>query len=70
MDEFIQYLNKKRIVTPKQRQYYAIWVRNLHHFLEKPPGQSVSNDDIKRFLTTLADTHQDWQVHLQLLYHL
>ncbi len=62
MDDFIQYLNQKRIVTPKQRQFFAIWVRNLYHFLEKSPGQPIANDDIQRFLATLGDTHQDWQV--------
>jgi len=62
MDDFIQYLSRKRIVSPKQRQFFAIWVRNFYHFLERSPGQPVSNDDAQRFLASLDDTHQDWQV--------
>jgi hypothetical protein len=62
MDDFLEFLSKKRIVTAKQRPFYAIWVRNMYHFLRHMPGSPVSDDDLNRFIATITDTHQDWQV--------
>ena len=62
MDDFLEFLSKKRIVTAKQRPFYAIWVRNMYHFLRHMPGSPVSDDDVNRFIATITDTHQDWQV--------
>jgi site-specific recombinase XerD len=62
MDDFLQYLAQKRIVDAKMRSFYAIWVRNFYHFLHKRPGSPFADDEIKRFLVALSDTHEDWQV--------
>ena len=62
MDDFVQYLSKKRIVNSKQRSFYALWVRNFYHYLNQKPGRPFSDDQVKRFLVVLSDTHEDWQV--------
>ncbi len=62
MDKFIQYLEKKRIANSKTRSFYALWVRNLYHYIRKRPGEPLKDDEIRHFLASIAETHHDWQV--------
>lgn len=62
MDDFLQYLSKKRIVDAKRRSFYSLWVRNFYHFLGKRPGRSFTDDEIKRFLAALRETHENWRI--------
>lgn len=62
MDAFTQFMNKKRIVNAKQRTYYAQWVRKLYRFADKKQGQPLKDGEIKAFIASIGDSHQDWQV--------
>jgi integron integrase len=62
MDDFIQYLSKKRIVDAKKRSFYALWIRNFYHFIHRQVGRPFSDDEMKRFLVAISDTHENWQV--------
>ena len=62
MDEFIQFLEKKRVANPKKRSFYALWIRNLYNFLNKRPGDLLNDDEIARFLSDIGGTYHDWQV--------
>lgn len=62
MDEFIRYLERKRISSAKRRPYYVQWVRNLYNFLNKRPGEPLNNDEIKGYFSSISETYKDWQV--------
>jgi integrase len=62
MEQFTQFLQKKRIATPKQRPYFVKWVLDLNTYCKKKPGEPIEQDDINRFLSAHTDQLEDWQM--------
>jgi integrase len=45
-----------------QVRFYVLWVTKLHDSVGKRPGEDLRAEEIERFMTQMATSHQDWQV--------
>jgi len=62
MKKFVEYLQSVRMVSEKQRPYYAIWATNFYSYIGKDIGSPVHMDDINRYLNYLQKSKEDWQI--------
>ncbi|RZB30405.1 MAG: hypothetical protein SRB1_02685 [Desulfobacteraceae bacterium Eth-SRB1] len=62
MKQFKEYLIGKHIVPEKKTPYYISWVSQFYAFCEKNVGDSISADDVDRFLKNIVRHREDWQI--------
>lgn len=62
LEDFKEFLLKKKTVKAHQLPYYLKWVGDCYTFLETPASSLIKNDEKKKFLASMAKSHEDWQV--------
>jgi acetyl/propionyl-CoA carboxylase alpha subunit len=62
MQDFKTYLLSMRIAGPKAVDFYLNWVVQFYNYCRKKPGDTVSKQEIEKFLHHLSKKREDWQV--------
>ncbi|CAB5091667.1 hypothetical protein D3OALGA1CA_5506 [Olavius algarvensis associated proteobacterium Delta 3] len=63
MQEFREYLIKKRLTGPKAVDFYLLWVKRCFHHSGKRPDEKLTQEDVDRFLKQESREREKWQVH-------
>jgi integron integrase len=62
MQNFKSYLLAMHIAGPKAVDYYLHWVTRFYRFLNKQPGDTITQQEIDAYLKHLAKSRESWQV--------
>ncbi len=62
MEHFESYLLSKRLTDEKKAGFYLSWVSRFHAFSKKQLTDSISIEDIERYLKHLSKSREEWQV--------
>lgn len=62
MDEFRDYLIRRRITTPKGADFYLLWVKQFLRLRGKNPNDVIEHEDVDRFLKQESRKREKWQV--------
>ena len=62
MEQFKSYLITSKLTDEKGAGFYLSWVNHFYKFCNKNPKDSVTQEEIERFLKYLSRNREDWQV--------
>src|SRR4030043_922786 len=62
MEQFKSYLITSKLTDEKKAGFYLSWVTRFFEFSNKNPEDSVTQQEIERFLRYLSRNREDWQV--------
>jgi integron integrase len=62
MEQFKSYLISSKLTDEKKAVFYLSWVTRFFKFYNKSPEDSVTHEEIERFLKYLSRNCEDWQV--------
>lgn len=62
MQEFREYLTRRRITSPTAVDFYLLWVRQCLRFRGKRPNDEIEQEDLDRFLKHQSRMRETWQV--------
>ena len=62
MDAFLNNLQSRQVGTPKNRSFLVKWDAGLYADYMKQRGVALPFEEIKRFMSGLAKTHEQWQL--------
>lgn len=63
LDDFLAFLQAKRILKPSQRPFYVEWISGLFRYsLCKDPHRIPNQDEIDSYLAWLSESRENWQV--------
>jgi len=63
MQNFKSYLLAMHIAGPKAVDFYLHWVTRFYRFLNKQPGDTVSQQEMDSYLKHLSKSRESWQVN-------
>jgi hypothetical protein len=62
MQNFKSYLLAMHIAGPKAVDFYLHWVTRFYRFLNKQPGDTVTQQEMDSYLKHLSKSRESWQV--------
>ncbi len=62
MQNFKSYLLAMHIAGPKAVDFYLHWVTRFYRFLNKQPGDTVTQQEMESYLKHLSKSRESWQV--------
>jgi len=62
MEQFKSYLLSRRLTDEKKAGFYLSWVTRFYKSCNKNPEDSVTEEEIERYLKQLSKNHEEWQV--------
>jgi integron integrase len=62
LSAFENFLTQRRIVPSKNVSFYGRWVLQCYSFITKPIEDSLSDEDVGRFLSFLEKSCKEWQI--------
>jgi integron integrase len=62
MEQFKSYLITSKLTDEKKAGFYLSWITRFFEFCNKNPEDSVTQEEIERFLRYLSRNREDWQV--------
>ena len=62
MEQFKSYLITSKLTDEKKAAFYISWVTRFFGFCNKTQEDSVTREEIERFLKYLSRNREDWQV--------
>jgi integron integrase len=62
MDDFKSYILSSRIANEKSAAFYVYWVRDFYRYCSKHPDNTVTQEEVEKYLAYLAKRKEDWQV--------
>lgn len=62
MQHFKSYLLSMHITGPKAVDFYLHWVTRFYRFLNKQPGDAVTQQEMESYLKHLSKSRESWQV--------
>ena len=63
MDQFRSYLISTALTDEKKAGFYVSWVSSLYVYYKKRPSDTVTAEEIDRYLKHLSRSREDWQVN-------
>jgi len=62
MEDFLNYLQSKKIIPPKKLLYYCNWIKKFKSFSGSQASEQNDWKSVEAFLKLLARKYEDWQV--------
>ena len=62
MEQFKSYLLSKNLTDEKKVGFYLSWVTRFNEFCNKKPEDSITEEEIERYLKHLSKSREEWQV--------
>jgi len=62
MDDFKAYILSRRIANEKSAAFYVFWVRDFYRYYSKDLDDTVTQEEVEKYLAYLAKRKEDWQV--------
>jgi len=63
LEQFKSYLLSRRLIDEKKAGFYLSWVTLFYEFCDKDPEDSITEEDIERYLKHLSRSREEWQVN-------
>jgi len=62
MEQFKSYLISSKLADEKKAGFYVSWVTSFYRYCNRSLDDSITTEDIERYLKRLSKNREDWQV--------